>query len=216
MMRQHFRLWVVLAASLIGSAAHAAGGEDYDPHDSQRLQGDAKPRAAPQGETQAAADSVIAAWISAANRFEIMMAKIAAERARSPDVLEFAREMCATHERSENRLRAVLLRAGMKLEEGRVTAMLTGQSKLIASHLRKQSAEKFDRAFLVTHVITHRFALRMLDEQLIPRVRNEALKEELIRVRDEAARHLERARSIYAKIAGGEQGTGRPQGRASE
>ena len=54
--------------------------------------------------------------------------------------------------------------------------------------------------------MTHRYQLRMLDEQLIPKAKEPALRQELQRVREQVVHHLEHAQAIQANLAKQQQG----------
>ncbi|WP_437761009.1 DUF4142 domain-containing protein [Sorangium sp. So ce1389] len=220
MMRHHFkhRLAVIaaLAASVLGSAAHASGRGGYaqfTPQQSrpqqqvnlqQQLnlqQQQVSQQASPKGVQTRVLDGAIAGVISASNQFEITQATIARRQARSREVKDFAREMLESHSRSERRLSALLQRLRIKVQPTRVSSMLIGHSSLVAAYLRRQPARKFDQAFMDTQVMTHRYTLRMLDEQFIPKAKDQALKEELQSIRGEVVSHLERALAIQASLA---------------
>ncbi|WP_437596293.1 DUF4142 domain-containing protein [Sorangium sp. So ce590] len=217
-MRHHFKHRVAviaaLAASVIASSAHATGRGGYAQQGAQISQ-QRRPQqqqAISQRAQVQVSDGAIAGIISASNQVEITLATIAREQARSREVKDFAREMLESHTHAERRLSALLRRHRIQVQPTRVSAMLTGHSPVFANYLRKQPAKKFDRVFMATQVMTHRYALRMLDEQLIPKAEAPALKEELQRIRDEVASHLEHARTILATLEK-QQGTSSGQGR---
>ncbi|WP_437574074.1 DUF4142 domain-containing protein [Sorangium sp. So ce887] len=206
-----------LAASVIASSAHATGRGGYAQKGAQisqqqRPQQQRPQQQRPQRAQAQVSDGAIAGIISASNQIEITLATIARKQARSREVKDFAREMLESHTQTERRLSAVLLRLRIEVQPTRMSAMLVGHSPVFANYLRKQPAKKFDQVFMATQVMTHRYALRMLDEQLIPKAEAPALKEELQRIRDEVASHLEHARTILATLEK-QQGTPSEQGR---
>ncbi|WP_437730768.1 DUF4142 domain-containing protein [Sorangium sp. So ce1335] len=164
-----------------------------------------------QGQETQVSDGALAAVISASNQLEITQAMIGRRQARSREVKDFAREMLESHSQSERRLGALLVRLRIKMESTRVSSMLVDHSSLVAAYLRRQSARKFDEAFMATQVTTHRYTLRILDERLIPNAKDGALKQEFQRIRGEVAGHLERALAIQASLA--KQQTSLEQGR---
>lgn len=227
MMRHHFKrrlaVLAALAASVVGSSAHASGRGGYAQQSTQlspqrqvsqqqvgqKQVGQQQTR--PQSPQIQGSDGALAAVISASNQLEITQAMIGRRQARSREVKDFAREMLESHSQSERRLGALLVRLRIKMEPTRVSSMLVGHSSLVAAYLRRRPAREFDQAFIATQVMTHRYALRMLDEQLIPKARNESLKQELQRNRGEVVSHLERALAIQASLA--KQQTASEQGR---
>lgn len=210
MMRHHFKHRVAviaaLAASVIGSSAHAGGRGGYVQQGAQISQQQQRPRQArlQPAETRVS-DGALAKVISAANQGEIVHAKIALELARSREVKGFAREMLEAHTQAENHLDALLGRLGIKAKPTRASAMLAAHSAIIAAHLRRQPAEKFDQEYMAIQVRMHNYAVRILDEQVIPRVKDQELKQELQHIRDEAAKHLKRAQAIQAALAEGQE-----------
>ncbi|WP_438014393.1 DUF4142 domain-containing protein [Sorangium sp. So ce315] len=207
MMRHDFRHRVAviaaLAASVVGSSAHASGRGGHAQQIAQRSpqQQVSQQQGSPQSRETQVSDGALAAVISASNQLEITLAMIGRRQARSREVKDFAREMLESHSQSERRLGALLVRLRIKMEPTRVSTMLVGHSSLVAAYLRRRPAREFDQAFIATQVMTHRYALRMLDERLIPAVKDQALKQELQRIRGEVATHLERALAIQATLA---------------
>ncbi len=216
MMRHHFKHRVAviaaLAASVIASSAHATGRGGYAQQGAQISQQQRPQQQRPQRAQAQVSDGAIAGIISASNQIEITLATIARKQARSREVKDFAREMLESHTQTERRLSALLRSLRIEVQPTRVSAMLVGHSPVFANYLRKQPAKKFDQVFMATQVMTHRYALRMLDEQLLPKAEAPALKEELQRIRDEVASHLEHAQTILATLEK-RQGTPSEQGR---
>ncbi|AUX45303.1 hypothetical protein SOCE26_067850 [Sorangium cellulosum] len=217
--RHHVAVLAALAASVIGSAALAAGDEYQALHGGQYAQQQAiqqqfqqqviqqfrQQSAREQGGHVQVSDGGIAGVVSATNRFEIFQSTIARTQARTREVKDFAKDMIESHTRSERRLSALLKRLRIEVQPTRVSSMITGHTSVVGNFLRRQPAKKFDLAFMATQVMTHRHALRMLDEQLIPKAKNDALKQELQRVRGEVASHLARARTIMEALTKGQQ-----------
>lgn len=221
MMRHHFKHRVAviaaLAATVVGSSAHATGRGGYAQQGAQisqqqrpQQQQQRPQQAIPQRAHTQVTDGAIAGVIAASNQIEIAQATIACKQARSRAVKDFARDMLESHTQTERRLNALLRRLRIEVQPTRASAMLVAHAPLFAKYLRKQPAKKFDQAFMATQVMTHRYALRILDEQLIPKAKEPALKEELQRIRGEVASHLERAQAIQETLAK-QQGT--PSGR---
>ncbi|WP_437980276.1 DUF4142 domain-containing protein [Sorangium sp. So ce117] len=210
MMRHHFKHRVAviaaLAASVIGSSAHAGGRGGYVhqgaqiSEQQQRLE-----EASPRSEETQVSDGALAKVISVANQVEISFAMIARKQARSREVKDFAREMLEAHTQGNIRLSALLQRLRIKAEPTRASAMIAGHSAIIAAYLQQQPAEKFDQTYMAIQVRMHAHALRMLDEQAIPRVKNQEMKRELQRIRDETASHMKRAQAIQATLAKGQE-----------
>ncbi|WP_437964600.1 DUF4142 domain-containing protein [Sorangium sp. So ce260] len=210
MMRHHFKHRVAviaaLAASVVGSSAHAAGRGGYAHQGAQisqqqRPQQQRPQQATPQRAQVQVTDGAIAGVISASNQIEITQATIARKQARSREVKDFAREMLESHTQTARRLSALLQRLRIEVQPTRASAMLVAHGPLFANYLRRQPARKFDQAFIAAQVMTHRYTLRALDEQLIPKAKEPAFKEELQRIRDEVVSHLERAQAIQATLA---------------
>ncbi|WP_437293446.1 DUF4142 domain-containing protein [Sorangium sp. So ce426] len=210
MMRHHFKHHVAviaaLAASVIGSSAHAAGRGGHVHQDAQISQLQQRlEEVSPRSEETQISDGALAKVISAANDVEISLAMIARKQARSREVKDFAREMIEAHTQGDSRLSALLRRLRIKAEPTRASAMIAGHSSILAAYLQKQPAEKFDQTYMAIQVRMHAHAVRMLDEQAIPRVKNRELKQEIQRIRDDAASHLKRAQAIQATLAKGRE-----------
>jgi predicted outer membrane protein len=211
-MRHHFKhraaMLAALAVSVIGGTAAASEVVDHAHRGGQhgQLQVRQQRRALQQRalqqrarQQQEVSDGALAGVISGFNRYVISMETVARKQARTREIRDFARETIASHSQSERRLSALLQRLGIKAQPTRASAMLSGHSSMVASFLSKQSPRDFDRVYLATEIKSHRFILRLLDEQLIPKVKNEALKEEFQRYRREVEDHLAHALALQAK-----------------
>ncbi|WP_437934604.1 DUF4142 domain-containing protein [Sorangium sp. So ce341] len=211
MMRHHFRHRVAviaaLAASVVGGSAHAAGRGGYAQQQGAQISQQQRPQqATPKRAQTQVSDGAIAGVVSASNQLEISLATIARKQARSREVKDFAREMLESHTQAERRLSALLRRHRIQVKPTRASAMLVGHAPLFAAYLRRQPAQKFDQAYMNAQVMTHRYQLRMLDEQLIPKAKEPALRQELQSMREEVVHHLERAQAIQANLAKQQQG----------
>ncbi|MGK4003314.1 DUF4142 domain-containing protein [Sorangium sp. So ce1036] len=222
MMRHHFKhraaMLAALAVSVIGGTAAASEVVDHAHRGGQhgQLQVRQQQRALQQralqqralqqrgSRQQEVSDGALAGVISGFNRYVISMETVARKQARTREIRDFARETIASHSQSERRLSALLQRLGIKAQPTRASAMLSGHSSMVASFLSKQSPRDFDRVYLATEIKSHRFILRLLDEQLIPKVKNEALKEEFQRYRRKVENHIAHALALQAKLAQGQ------------
>jgi len=238
-MRHHFKhraaMIAALAASVVGGTAAASDAAHYAHHggphgqlqvgqqgrqqqltqqqrslQQRSLQQRSLQQRGSQLQRAQVSDGAIAGVISESHKFEIAQAMIARKLARTQEVKDFAQAMISSHSQANRRLSALLTRLRIKMEPTRVSSMIRGHSSLVSTYLSQQSATEFDRAFMDSQVKMHRFSLRILDEQLIPKVRNKELKEELQRVRAEVVSHLDHALAIQAKLV---QGQAPSQGR---
>lgn len=145
-------------------------------------------------------DPQIAAIVVTANQVDVDAGALAAARAASPEVKQFAERMVTDHE-SVNRS-ATELAARLKLtpeENDTSRALKAGGEKNLAA-LKKLTGAAFDKAYVDHEVAYHAQVLEALDKTLVPNAANAELKALLVKVRPAFVAHLEHARQIQRAL----------------
>ena len=97
--------------------------------------------------------------VAAADLYEIESAKIAAAKATSAEVKEFAEHVRADHEKSTADLKAAAARADPPVT---VTPALDAEKQAMLDQLRAASGKDFDRRFIDQQTNAHQKALLLL------------------------------------------------------
>ncbi|HEX2168422.1 MAG TPA: DUF4142 domain-containing protein [Longimicrobiales bacterium] len=189
---RELRVRTLLLAGLLVSAA--CGGDDEDEGTERR---DA---------AQASADSAAAASlltpIRGMSMAEVEFADMAAQRAASADVRQYAQTIAADHRALIGALDSVARLHRAPLTETRETQELANTARLAHSGLEALAGAEFDMPFVRAEVESHRMLLDQLEQQLIPSATNPELKSLLTDISAMATAHLTRARQLLAQQLG--------------
>jgi putative membrane protein len=135
---------------------------------------------------------------------EINAVEIGSARARHPRVREFVAMLREHHGRSLDAQRAWMHRRGITPMPNEISSRLmvdTGQSMAV---LRSRSDREFDQSFLQSQIGMHENALRVIDERLLPNVRNDEFRRMIQSDRDMVRSHLVHARELLTRLERGE------------
>ena len=146
-------------------------------------------------------DPEIAHVAVTANAIDVEMAALAPSRARSADVLAFARTMVTDHTAVNERAAALASRLGVTPIDNPVSRSLRTGAEPASQHLTRLTGAAFDRAYMEREVHYHQAVIDALDHVLIPQADNPDLKALLEAVRPAIAAHLAHARTIAADLA---------------
>lgn len=148
----------------------------------------------PMGERDAAA------VLTAASEGEIAQGQLAAMRATSPAVRDFAQMMVADHTASLERSRSVFTAAGITAQENDTSRTLRENSSKSLTTLGSYSGDAFDRQYMQLQADQHQWLLNTMDLELIPAARSREVEAMLREQRRAVADHLDRARTILQGI----------------
>ncbi len=108
-------------------------------------------------------DSAFVANASRGDVYEIEAARIAQQRARSPEVKQLAERMIRDHTDSTARLMAALERHGDEQLLDDVQGDLDAHRQSMVDHLREATDEEFDSIYLDQQALAHREALTLFE-----------------------------------------------------
>lgn len=148
-------------------------------------------------------DPQIAAIVVVANQVDVDAGKLAQEKSGTKDVKEFAALMVADHT-AVNRAAGELVQKLKVTPEANATSdsLQQGGDKNLAT-LKGLSGAAFDKVYVDHEVAYHEAVIEALDKTLIPSAHNAELKALLIKVRPAFIAHLEHARQLQKRLAGG-------------
>lgn len=189
---QDMRVPMLLLAGLLTAAA--CGGDDQND--------DADEAVAAQTTADSAAASSLLTPIRGMSMAEVEFADMAAQRAGSPAVRQYAQTVAADHRHLITALDSVARVHRATLTETRETQEMANTARLAHSGLEALAGEAFDLPFVRAEVESHRMLLDQLDQQMIPAATNPELNGLLTDIRALADAHLTRARQLLAQQLG--------------
>jgi putative membrane protein len=153
-------------------------------------------------ETKAAplTDADIAAIVVAANAIDAEAGEVAAAKAASAAVKEFARTMTRDHRAVNEQAGQLVQKLGVTPTENAITKSLWAGAKAASAELAKLSGAEFDRAYIAREVAFHKAVLEAIDTTLIPGSQNAELKGAIAGVRPAIEAHLKHAEHLAAGL----------------
>jgi predicted outer membrane protein len=145
-------------------------------------------------------DGQIAGVMIEANSGEVHAAAIASGRTKTASVRAFATMMTMDHLMANQSLVAVLDAQSLLAADSAVRRALTDQAEMALSTLWSASAAGFNVAYADSQVSMHTMVLGLLDDVLIPKAQNAALKTDLQAARAKVAMHLAEAQALRASL----------------
>src|SRR3954463_15596451 len=151
-------------------------------------------------QSKAPTDAEIAAIVVAANQVDIDAGKLAASRASSSEVKEFANRMVTDHTAVNKSATDLVTKLKVKPEDNETSASLKQGGISTLKRLEGMKGAEFDKAYVDNEVTYHQTVLDAVDKTLIPNAKNQELKDLLVKVRPAFVAHLDHAKKIQASL----------------
>ena len=146
------------------------------------------------------ADPQIAHVAVTANAIDSSFGAMAATKARSQAVKDFARTMVRDHGAVNKQAVALAQRLNVTPQENDVSRQLQSAADQARGAMDALTGAAFDSAYMAREVTYHQAVIDALDQTLIPNSQNADLKSLLQSVRPNFVAHLERARQVQGGL----------------
>lgn len=146
-------------------------------------------------------DPEIASVAVTANQIDINYAKIAKERSKNKDVLQFAQTMADDHTAVIKQAGALVKKLKVTPKNNAVSRKLNADAETTKEILRAKSAKDFDKAYVDNEVAYHKAVISAVEGLLIPQSQNAELKKLLQDVLPTLKAHLEHAEMVQKMLA---------------
>jgi len=144
-------------------------------------------------------DAQLAAVIQAIHQDQLQEAQLAEQRAASPEVKRYARDMVTSHRNIMNENQSVLSQARITPSDNAVSQQLRTESQNEMSTLEGLRGHDFDREYLDEQIRDHNKAIELVD-RIIPNIKNPQLKAHLQNARTRLETHLREAERLQQKM----------------
>ncbi len=151
-------------------------------------------------------DAQIASIVVTANQVDIDAGKLAATRAASKDVKDFAQLMISDHSGVNKSAVELVQRLKVTPKDNPTSQSLQRGGDENLAKLGKLQGAAFDRAYVEHEVAYHQAVLDALDQTLIPHAKNAELKALLVKVRPAFVAHLDHAKQLLTRLPGAGRG----------
>ena len=147
---------------------------------------------------QGVSDAQIASIVVTANQVDIDAGQLAASRATSDAVKQFAQLMVTDHTGVNKAATDLAGKLKLTPEDNPTSQSLKADGDKNLAHLKTLKGAAFDKAYIDREVAYHQQVIDALDRTLIPGARNEELKALLVKVRPAFVAHLDHAKRLQA------------------
>ncbi len=141
-------------------------------------------------------DAEIAHVAVTANQIDIDYAKIAKEKSKNKDILNFAETMATDHAGVIKQAVALVTKLGVTPKDNAVSQSLLDGEKKTKVDLNSKSSNDFDKAYVDNEVAYHKAVIGAVRDLLIPQSDNKELKELLEVVLPVLETHLHHAEMV--------------------
>jgi len=152
------------------------------------------------GARQSLDDGQIARILADLDASVIQAAKGAAPRARNPRVRQLAEQIADTYSRVEQELFDVSQTKGILFTDSAVARKLAKDERVRERALAARAGARFDSEYIVGQVVAQQDILDLLDEQLLPNVRDPGLRSSLQAMRVAVVEYLVRAKELQVSL----------------
>jgi len=147
-------------------------------------------------------DGQLAAVVQAIHQDQMQEAQLAEQRATSPELKRYARDMVTSHRNIMNENQSLLSQAQITPSDNAVSQQLRTDAQNEMSTLEGLRGRDFDREYLDSQIRDHNKAIELVD-RIIPNIKNPQLKAHLQNVRTRLEGHLREAERIQQKMQQG-------------
>ena len=143
-------------------------------------------------------DGEVLAIENAINKGEISLAELARKSSVHADVKSYAGTILTQHRDALNKSAAIAKKDKIVAKVDDVSKNLQMDVKTTTGDLKKRKGGDFDTAYIDSQVRMHRDAGTLIDNQLLPSVKNNDLKNELLGLRQTVADHQTKAQDLQS------------------
>jgi len=145
-------------------------------------------------------DGQIGTILSAIDNAEIATATIAVNKSTTPRVKQLARQILNDYRAVENRLQVTLKSQSITPEDSSLASKLSTDNLHLATKLGDQSGSDFDHGYIAAEIQGHQGTVDLIDNMLIPNVKNAQLRSGLEATRARVVAHLAIARDVQTSL----------------
>lgn len=145
-------------------------------------------------------DAQIAMIAVVADTVDVDAGKLAAEKASSKEVKDFAETMVRDHTAVNAKATALAKRLGVNPEESATSKSLKADGDKMLAKLNGLSGAEFDKAYVDNEVAYHEAVIGVVTKTLIPNTKNAELKSLLESAGPIFTSHLEHAKHLQASL----------------
>ncbi|PWT72965.1 MAG: hypothetical protein C5B59_14535 [Bacteroidetes bacterium] len=150
--------------------------------------------------TQKLSDPEVANVAVVANQIDIAYAKIAKEKSKNADILQFAQTMENDHKAVIDQAVALVKKLNVMPSHSDMSKKLLADAEETKKMLNGKSGDDFNKAYIDNEVSYHKVVIDAVQNKLIPDAENPELKNLLEQVLTTLKTHLEHAEMVQKSL----------------
>jgi len=151
---------------------------------------------APGAQAAAFEDADVLGVLRTVNASEVKTGQLAATKATSPQVRQFAQQLTTEHQQANQQLAA----GPVPPRDNSLSQLIDQQVNAAIERLNGLSGPDFDQQYVHGQVQMHEQVLQLIDGQLLPAAQTAEVKQVVDGMRQAVAQHLQRAQQLEAEL----------------
>jgi putative membrane protein len=151
---------------------------------------------APGAQAAAFEDADVLGVLRTVNASEVKTGQLAATKATSPQVRQFAQQMTTEHSEANQQLAA----SPVPPRDNSLSQLIDQQVNAAIERLNGLSGPDFDQQYVHGQVQMHEQVLQLIDAQLLPAAQTAEVKQVVDGMRQAVAQHLQKAQQLEAEL----------------
>lgn len=142
----------------------------------------------------------VASTLWAINKAEIETSKMAKDKTISQSVLQFSDKMLTEHQNAQNELEKILKENNINKISSADARTFRSNARKTMHKMKKLQGIAFDQTYMDYQISSHKKALEIINDYILPRVQNPALKKYTLQMKQHIENHLQEAINIRGSI----------------
>jgi putative membrane protein len=151
----------------------------------------------------AMSDAEVLGVLRAVHQSEVKAGELAAGKATSPEVRQFAQTIVTEHQQADQQLVSA---APVPPSPGPLSQLIEQQVKAVLEKLGSASGPAFDQSFIQSQVQMHEQVLQVIEAQLLPSAQSPEVRQLAESTKQSVAQHLQTAQQLAAGLGTGSGG----------
>ncbi len=142
----------------------------------------------------------VASTLYSINKAQIETGQMAKNKTINDSVLKFANQMISDHKNAQTRLDAILKANNINRITSADARTIRGETRKTMRAMKKVNGITFDQTYMDYEINSHKKALNVINDYILPRVQNAELKNYTLAMRQNIMNHLQQAQQIRMNI----------------
>lgn len=142
----------------------------------------------------------VASTLYSINKAQIETSQIAKNKTINDSVLKFANKMINDHKNAQTKLDQILKSNNINRTTSADARTIRSEARKTMRAMKKINGITFDQTYMDYEINSHKKALNVINDYILPRVQNTELKDYTLAMRQNIMNHLQEAQQIRMSI----------------